>query len=278
MFRLPCFARKAMPIIPSIPVTPISQEAFGKMAFELMHHVFAIHNEFGRLFDELIYKRELARRLDGLELEVSVDAIHHTFRKTYFADVIAVGSGLFEFKAVDALHARHRAQTTNYLLLFGLHHGKLINMRPESVEHEFVNVLGKLNDMRNPATVESNYDLDSPGAGQLKEILLMLIHDWGAGLELALYEEAILHFLDREANVFTNVPITGTGGELAPQPMRLLTPEAALKLTAFSASSGGQIQFRTHAERLLSHTPLRCIQWVNIHSHEVTFTTIQQNA
>jgi GxxExxY protein len=264
-----------MPIIPSIPVTPISQEAFGKMAFELMRHVFVIHDEFGRFFDELIYKRELARRLDGLELEVSVEVIHQTFRKTYFADVIAARSGLFEFKAVDAIHARHRAQTTQYLLLFGLHHGKVINMRPDSVEHEFVNVLARLRDMLNPVIDESNYHIKSPGASWLKDIVLSVIHDWGAGLELALYEEAITHFLGGEANVLTKVPITGTGGELATQPMRLLTPETAFKVTTFSADSSHRTHFRTHTQRLLSHTPLRCIQWVNIHRNEITFTTIQ---
>lgn len=55
-----------MPIIPSITTTPVSQEAFGKIAFDVMHHVFAIHDEYGRFFDEIIYKRELSRRMTGL--------------------------------------------------------------------------------------------------------------------------------------------------------------------------------------------------------------------
>jgi GxxExxY protein len=167
----------AMPIIPSIATTPVSQEAFGKQAFDVMRHVFAIHDVYGRFFDEIIYKRELARRMEGLELEVSVDVVHQTFRKTYFADVIANQSGLFEFKAAETIHARHRAQTTHYLLLFGLHHAKIINVRPDSVEHEFVNVQTSSNKLRSPKIMDTSLLLGSPGARHLREILLSLVHD-----------------------------------------------------------------------------------------------------
>lgn len=266
-----------MPIIPSIAMTPISQECFGKLAFDVMHHVFAIHDEYGRFFDEIIYKRELSRRVAGLEIEVGVEVVHQTFRKSYFADVIASNSGLFEFKATEAIHSRHRAQITHYLLLFGLHHGKVINMRPETVEHEFVNVRANLTDLRSPGVKEVSYLPTSPDARHLQEILLDLIHDWGAGLDLALYEEAISHFLGGESTVLRKIPVTGTGGELALQKMRLVNPDTAFKLTAFPANGSGHANFRTHAQRLLHHTPLQFIQWINIHQTEVTFSTIQNN-
>ena len=32
-----------------------------------MRHVFTIHNEFGRFFDEQIYMKELVDRMDGVE-------------------------------------------------------------------------------------------------------------------------------------------------------------------------------------------------------------------
>lgn len=265
-----------MPIIPSIATTPISQEDFGKLAFDVMRHVFAIHDEYGRFFDEIIYKRELSRRMAGLEIEVGVDVVYQTFRKSYFADVIANRSGLFEFKAAEAIHSRHRAQTTHYLLLFGLHHGKVINMRPESVEHEFVNVRANLTELRSPGVTEVSYLPDSPGARDLRKILLGLIHDWGAGLDLALYEEAITHFLGGESNVLCKIPVAGTGGELASQNMRLVAPDVAFKLTAFPPNGSSHANFRTHAQRLLHHTPLHFLQWINIHQTEITFTTIQR--
>jgi GxxExxY protein len=265
-----------MPIIPSIVTTPVSQGAFGKLAFDVMHHVFAIHDEYGRFFDEIIYKRELARRMAGLELEVAVDVVHRTFRKIYFADVIANQSGLFEFKAAETIHSRHRAQATHYLLLFGLHHAKIINMRPELVEHEFVNVQANLNELRNPKITDTSFLPNSPGAQHLREILLSLVHDWGAGLDLALYEEAITHFLGGESSVIRGVSVTGTGGALAEQKMRLIAPDAAFKLTAFPPDSSSHTNFRTHAQRLLNHTPLNFIQWINIHQTEITFNTLQR--
>jgi hypothetical protein len=72
-----------MPIVPSIPTRRISQDEFGALAYEVMSHVFAIHDDFGRLFDEAIYKKELAGRMHGVELEVPVEVVHDAFRKTY---------------------------------------------------------------------------------------------------------------------------------------------------------------------------------------------------
>jgi len=89
-----------------------------------MKHVFAIHSDFGRLFDEKVYKKELSNRMKGVALEVAVDVTHDTFTKRYFADVLVHDGGLFEFKATDAIHPKHRAQAIHYLLLFDLAMGR----------------------------------------------------------------------------------------------------------------------------------------------------------
>ena len=49
-----------MPITMSTRVRRLSQSEFGELAYEVMGCVFAIHDELGRLFDETLYKRELA--------------------------------------------------------------------------------------------------------------------------------------------------------------------------------------------------------------------------
>ena len=139
-----------MPVHPSIATTRISQEDFKSLASEVMRHVFDIHNEFGRLFAEPVYRRELAARLPEVILEAPVTVTHGTFTKTYFLDALVRNSGLFEFKAADALHPRHRGQTLNYLLLFDLAHGKIVNLRSQRVEHEFVNCPNRLSDLRSP--------------------------------------------------------------------------------------------------------------------------------
>ena len=66
----------------------MTQLQFGGVAYEVMQHLFAVHHEFGRLFDEIVYKRELAARMNDVQLEVSVDVAHETFTKRYFADAI----------------------------------------------------------------------------------------------------------------------------------------------------------------------------------------------
>lgn len=64
-----------MPIEPRFPIRRLSQTEFGDLAFDVMKQVFDIHNQFGRLFDESIYKRELARRMP----EVRLEAVEHEF-------------------------------------------------------------------------------------------------------------------------------------------------------------------------------------------------------
>lgn len=122
-------------------------------------------------------------------------------------------------------------------------------MRPESVEHEFVNVRANLTELRNPKITDELYLRDSPGSRALEEILLGLIHDWGAGLDTDLYGDAVIHFLGGESAVLSQVPVNGTGGELALQKMRLVEPDAAFRLTAFSPESSRLNNFRIHAQR-----------------------------
>ena len=135
-----------MPITTSIPIQRLSQSVFGEIAYEVMKHTFDIHNEIGRFFDEKIYKRLLATRLPCVNLEIPIDVIFETFHRQYFLDVLVADGGVFEFKAVEKITGRHRAQLLNYLLLCDLAHGKLINVRPESIEHEFVNTQWRFTD------------------------------------------------------------------------------------------------------------------------------------
>ncbi|MBI2479004.1 MAG: GxxExxY protein, partial [Planctomycetia bacterium] len=158
-----------------------------------MRHIFSIHNEIGRFFDEKIYKQELARRMAGVRLEEPIEVTFRTFRKPYFLDVLVADGGIFELKAVEALAGRHRAQLLNYLLLCDLAHGKLINVRPDVVEHEFVNTNWRYADRLKFAVAHERWNASIPGAAMLCEFLTAFLHDVGAGLEIAIYEEAAMH-------------------------------------------------------------------------------------
>ena len=53
------FRSRHMPIQVRTTASRLDEVSFGKIAYDVMRCVFDIHNEFGRFFDEKIYKREL---------------------------------------------------------------------------------------------------------------------------------------------------------------------------------------------------------------------------
>lgn len=261
-----------MPIYRSTETVRPTQSEFGQIAYDVMNCVYRIHNEFGRLFDEAVYKRELANRIAGIELEVPVVVSHGAFSKTYKIDVLAHKRGVFEVKAAELIVPRHRGQTINYLLLSDLPHGKVINVRPERVADEFVNCNLRLESLRNPLVETCRFEVSIGGAEFFHDQLMSVIRDWGAGLETGLYEEALTHFLGGEERVLLPISVMGTKGHLYEQRVRLLTPNVAFRLTAFTDRMQG---FEVHARRLVRHTNLQAIHWANITHQTVTFTTIR---
>jgi hypothetical protein len=164
-----------MPIALRVPVRRLSQREFGEIAFEVMRHVFAIHHEIGRFFDETIYKCALAQRLPNVRLEEPIDIRFDSFHKPYFG--------------------------------------------------------------------------------------------------IAFYEEAITHFFGGETQVNADVAVQMAGHVVGHQRVRLLAPGVAFKITGLN---GPLTPFEEHARRLLAHSDLRAIAWVNVNMNEVTFTTLER--
>jgi GxxExxY protein len=132
-----------MPIEPSVTIRPISEGEFHLIDHEMMGLVFGIHTELGRFCDEKIYQNELAYRCEKVGLaevatEVPIRVSYRGFQKIYYIDLLVDRQIMYELKAVEDIIGQHRKQALNYLLLMGMHHGKLINMRPQSVQQYFV--------------------------------------------------------------------------------------------------------------------------------------------
>src|SRR5579859_383265 len=113
-----------MPIEVAAAVRRFDQEEFHSLDRRIMPLVFDVHNEFGPLMGEDLYKRELAARCAeaGAELvqrEVRIRVSHQSFTKDYSIDLLFCGGFLLEAKVSDGLVAAHRAQALNYLLLAG---------------------------------------------------------------------------------------------------------------------------------------------------------------
>jgi hypothetical protein len=89
-----------------------------------------------------------------------------------------------------------------------------------------------------------------------------------------LYEEAAAYLCGQPADAENDVEIRLGDQLLGVQRMRLTVPDVGLKVTAMSTE--GQAEFQSHLERLLAHTELRAIQWINVARPVIRFKTIRK--
>ena len=259
-----------MPIHVNAKTLRLEEKTFAQISYEVMRHIFAIHNDLGRFFDEKIYKRELARCYPNVQLEVPIDVTFEDFGKRYFLDVLVNEGAVFEFKAVDSLAERHESQLLHYLLLGELPRGKLVNMRTEQVQHKFVNAPLRLAD-RTKFVVESN-EWAETGNIKLQDWFVAFLRDVGAGLDLSLYEEALTHRLGGDEQSLHEVPVLSNNVRLGMQKFRLVAPDVALKVTTIKNAD----YFEVHARRLIEHSALNAIQWINVTRDVTSFRTIRK--
>ncbi len=265
-----------MPIEVATDIRRFEQVEFHLVDEKLMRIVFDVHNEFGRFFDEALYKKEIAARwtINGLgsaEPEVRITVSHDTFRKDYLIDLLFNHGVVLEAKAAERIAPAHRSQSLHYLFLTGLQHGRLVNLRPASVEYEFFSTKLTLEKRRQFSLVESNWLAANPESAWLREKLLALLNDWGTHLELALYRDAITHFLGGSEAVVRPVNVFSSKRFLGEQSVHLLTEDTAF---AFTAINEGQSSMKEHQQRFLKHTPLRYIQWINLNHHKIELATL----
>jgi hypothetical protein len=177
---LACFAG-SLPIPIQVCATThrLDDAAFRQIAFDVMSCVFDIHNEFGRFFDEKIYKAELCRRFPGPDLS----------------------------------------------------HGKLVNMRTELVQHEFVNT--KLHLSHRTGFEVRNHVWQEIGDKPLLEWFVAFLRDIGTCLDISMYEDALSHLLGGEERVTHDIEVVSGGKFLGSQKFRLVAPGVAFKVTAF---------------------------------------------
>jgi GxxExxY protein len=261
-----------MPIRCAAKIRQLNKDEFGSLSFDVMRDVFDIHNELGRFFHEDIYKRALAARRNDVQLEVPVSVTHHEFEKRYFLDVLVDGGGLFEFKTVEALVPRHKAQLLHYLMLVGLEHGMLANLRSEKVSQEFVNVAMPTDDRYRFTIVENDWNNSLATGERFRETLHALLHDWGIGLELPLYAEAMTHFFGGEHAV-QRVTIRVRGTVVGEQRFRMAADRVAFKFTALD-DDAARARFARHARCLIGHADLNALLWVNLGHHTISLTTL----
>lgn len=172
---------------------------------------------------------------------------------------------------MQILTGAHQQQTLNYLFLLGMQHGKLINMRPSSVESRFVST-GLTSEKRHNYKIEDQYwqgiDEDSV---RLKSLMVNLLNEWGAFLDTSLFYDAIIHFRGGEDNVVKTVEARNSTHVMGRQKVHLLNPEIAFKISSMAKE---EKYYEHHLCQFLHYTSLKAIQWINFKHDLIVFKTI----
>jgi GxxExxY protein len=243
----------------------------------VMRHAFDIQNELGRLCHETVYQTELIRRCtaSGLatisegEISVSLDS----FSKSYYMDALIAFGAVYELKAVCELTGNHESQLLNYLFLSNLAHGKLINFASSSVQHRFVTTTIDAKQRFSFSVNESGWDASIPSSSTLRRIVLRLLEEWGAFLDISLYREAVVYFLGGETSLMHFVEISVHECPAGRQKMCLLAPETGLHISSVIRH---EKTYREQLQRLLKHTPLKQMQWVNFNRKNIELITLKK--
>ena len=266
-----------MPIHCPVSIASLTADEFEELDYRVMGHAYACQNELGRLCDECAYQADLKARLlaDGFRsvlTEVPVTVTHRDFTKKYFLDLVA-DHALYELKADTTLAGEHDTQLLNYLFLLGVPRGKLLNFRPLKVQGKLMATSLTHTERRRFSSTTKHWNDLTPGCGVLRQTVLDLLQDWGAFLDFALYQEALVHFLGGASIVERQVNLRRGELDLGRQRMFVHAPGVAFRITAYTES---QSYIESHLRRLLALTDLKAIQWINLNHAQIEFTTIQR--
>jgi GxxExxY protein len=266
-----------MPVICPIQFERILEAQFQELDYAVMKHVFASHNELGRLCDEAVYHNDIAARLQAAGLtaqsQVPLIATHRDFAKRYYLDLVVNGRYIAEFKTAACLIGEHERQVLHYLFLLNRPFGKLINLRPPSVEYRSINAVVDADERRRYQLGTERWRECGERCAQLQSTLVELLDTFGAYLELPFYDEALTWFLGGEASVIRRVPLTREGLILGNQPVHHLSEGIGFKLTSFThATEHGEGNIR----RFFALTPLRALHWLNFNRSHINLITLQK--
>lgn len=267
-----------MPIEYAFKPKPISEDDFHILDYKVMGLVFSVHQELGRLWNEKIYQKELAYRcqkagFEKVATEEPIRVSYKDFLKLFYIDLVLNDAVIYELKTVQTLTGEHQQQTLNYLFLLGLQHGKLINMRPSSVESRFVST-GLTFDKRYNYTIEDQYwqELDEDSVW-LKRLVVNLLNEWGAFLDTSLYYEAIKHFRGGEDNVVKTIEVRNSNHIIGKQKVHLINSEIVFQISSMTKD---EKYYEHHLRRFLHYTSLNAIQWINFNHDRIVFKTISR--
>ena len=156
-------------------------------------------------------------------------------------------------------------------MLTNVNHGKLINFRTSSVEYRFVSTTLDIHSRGDYNINLETFDNNKKSI-LLVDIIRDLLKDWGAFLDLNLYHEAVIYFLGGKEKVMTPIDIVRDSRVIGQQAVCKLDERIAFH---FSALTKNFKSYERNIKRLLSHTKLDSIEWVNFDKRNIEFKTIK---
>jgi len=267
-----------MPIEYTFKPNIISKQDFYAIDYQVMGLVFSIHKDLGRLWNEKIYQNELAYRcqkagFEKVATEMLIKVSYLDFFKCFYIDLVLNDAVIYELKTAQCLAGEHQQQVLNYLFLLGMQHGKLINMRPPSVESRFVSTRltpAKRYDYKIEDNSWKELDEDSI---KLKQLIMNLLNEWGAFLDTTLFYDAINYFHGGEENVVKMIEAKSNSHILGRQKVHLINSEVAFNISSMTKD---EQYYEQNLRKFLCYASLKAIQWINFNHDLIMFKTIFQ--
>ena len=262
-----------MPVEVLGDVRAVDEATFAEVCFRVMGCVFSVRNEMGPFFIESIYQQEICNLFEETQQEIPIIVSHDQFRHRYSIDTVFENVAVFEWKSAEQLSDKHRAQLLNYLMLCEIEHGKLVNLRPDTVKHEFINSPLTRRTRQSFELRKDRFEPQGNTESRWAEFMTDALRDWGTGLDLRLYEAATEYAFGGAEQVVKNVAVLSDTELLGRQKTRITPDGSIVKITALSKNKKSFVE---NARRFLNHVDFPVIQWLNVANHSVSFQTIRK--
>lgn len=111
-------------------------------SYEIIGCCMEVHNNLGYGFSEIVYKEALEYELGKREIPFSREkefAVHYkdiVLPHKFYADFVLFDSIILEAKAVTEFNKSHVAQVINYLAVYQLQLGLLVNFNKDTLEYK----------------------------------------------------------------------------------------------------------------------------------------------
>ncbi len=262
-----------MPFSTPTPIRNLSNDEFKEIDEHVMRAAYSAQNHLGRLCDERLYENDMAetlRDMGSVATQFPIHAIHGSFTKEYFLDLV-VNHAVYELKVASGFDPKHYNQVFHYAAMLGVNYIKLLNFRPNSVKGELkCNAL--MPEFRyEPKWQTTDYHPLSPACDCMVDTLKDLIADWGTHLDINLYKEALVHFFTGPGLGEVRLPVYR--GELLLGTQSAHTHHEGVLFAVTAYEHPGNLA--KHLRSIAVNTRQRGLQWINLNGSNITIETIK---